>query len=198
MICAPLFRRACIVALAPSALLSALTPALAASPPAPVAAVRGAGVDGTVASVIDGDTVVFAPAKGKPLEVRLAGIDAPEICQDGGAAARAFLAEKVQGKPVRLVTGGPTGPDLGGRTAGYLFVDGAELNRLMVEEGQAHSIRVKFDQGPYVAQERMARALSRGVFKVGASSITPKDFRVRHGPCEGQVAAPASSQAPTR
>ena len=31
--------------------------------------------------------------------------------------------------------------------------------------------------------ERMAKALSRGVHKVGAAAIQPWDFRKRHGPC---------------
>ncbi|MDP3310892.1 MAG: thermonuclease family protein, partial [Polaromonas sp.] len=48
---------------------------------------------GTVTRVSDGDTLWVRPAAGgKPLKVRIDGIDAPEICQAGGRAARKALA----------------------------------------------------------------------------------------------------------
>lgn len=151
------------------------------------------GVTGVVTSVVDGDSLWVTPAGGgKPIEVRLAGIDAPEICQEHGAESKAFLAELVLKKTVRLVAGGR---DPYGRTLGHVHVDGVEVNRRLVEEGQAWSLRVKWDQGPYVSQERMARALSRGLHKAGANAITPKDFRVRHGPCEAAASAPTAAPA---
>jgi len=146
---------------------------------------KPAGIMGTVTSVVDGDSVWVTPDKGgKAIEVRLAGIDAPEICQEGGAESRAFLAEKVLKKPVRLVVGRDgSAHDSFGRTLGTLWQGEVELNRLMVEEGQAWSIRTKWDRGPFVTQERMAQALSRGVHKAGKAALMPKDFRLRHGPC---------------
>jgi endonuclease YncB( thermonuclease family) len=165
-------------------------PSQAAAPARPVA-----GIEGTVTSVVDGDSLWLTPAAGgKAIEVRLAGIDAPEICQDGGAEAKAYLAELALKKPARLVPGGVgPGGDPYGRTLGTLFVDGIEVNRRLVEEGQAWSLRVKWDQGPYVVQERMARALSRGVHKAGSAALQPRDFRLRHGPC---AVAGAASVAP--
>ena len=153
----------------------------AAAPPRPPAG----GITGTVTSVVDGDSVWVTPDRGgKPIEVRLAGIDAPEICQEHGAESKQFLAELVLKQPVRLVVaGGGQAHDTYGRTLGTLFLADVEVNRRLVEEGQAWSIRVKWDQGPFVSQERMARALSRGVHKAGAAAIQPKDFRQRHGPC---------------
>lgn len=154
------------------------------------------GILGTVTSVVDGDSVWVTPAAGGyAIEVRLAGIDAPEICQEHGAESRRFLAERVLHQPVRLqVAAGRSGHDHYGRTLGTLFLGGVEVNRLLVEEGQAWSIRSKWDRGPYVAQERMARALGRGLHKAGSAAIAPKDFRLRHGPCSGPEAAlPAAS-----
>lgn len=145
-----------------------------------------AGIMGTVTSVVDGDSVWVTPDRGgKAIEVRLAGIDAPEICQQGGAESKAFLAEKVLKHPVRLVVGnGGAAHDSYGRTLGTLWLGEVEVNRLMVEEGHAWSERVKWDRGPYVTQERMAQALSRGVHKEGKAALMPKDFRQRHGPCQ--------------
>lgn len=151
-----------------------------AAPPA-----RAGGIQGTVTSVVDGDSLWVTPAGGgKAIEVRLAGIDAPEICQEHGAESKKFLADLVLKQPVRLVVGGNGGShDVHGRTLGTVYLSDVEVNRRMVEEGQAWSIRVKWDQGPYVPQERMAKALSRGLHRVGAAAIMPKDFRQRHGPC---------------
>lgn len=156
-------------------------PALAAPPP------RAGGIQGTVTSVVDGDSLWVTPAGGgKAIEVRLAGIDAPEICQEHGVESKKFLAELVLKQPVRLVVGGAEGSerDVHGRTLGTVYLADAEVNRRLVEEGMAWSIRIKWDQGPYVPQERMAKALSRGVHKVGAAALMPKDFRQRHGPCK--------------
>lgn len=174
-------------ALAGLALLAGLQaverPALAA-PPRP----SSAGVMGTVTSVVDGDSLWVTPTGGgKPIEVRLAGIDAPEICQDGGAESKAFLAELVLKQPVRLVIGNGHGGgdhDLHGRTLGTVWKDDVEVNRRMVEEGQAWSIRTQYDRGPFVPQERMAKALSRGLHKLGSAALMPRDFRKRHGPCK--------------
>lgn len=166
-----------------------------AAPPARPAAA----IEGIVTSVVDGDSLWLTPAAGgRAIEVRLAGIDAPEICQDGGGAARAHLAELALKKPARLLTAGVgAGRDAYGRTLGTLFVDGIEVNRRLVEEGHAWSLRIKWDQGPYVVQERMARALGRGVHKAGSAALQPKDFRLRHGPCAGAgVAAVPPAPAP--
>jgi hypothetical protein len=53
----------------------------------------------------------------------------------------------------------------------------------MVRDGQAWSLRYKFDRGPYMAEERMAFALKRGLHAAGGA-IQPRDFRKQHGPCE--------------
>lgn len=156
-------------------------PARAAAPARPATG----GIQGTVTSVVDGDSLWVTPSNGgKAIEVRLAGIDAPEICQEHGGESKKFLAELVLKQPVRLVVGGGgSAHDTYGRTLGTVYLADVEVNRRLVEEGQAWSTRVKWDQGPYVTQERMAKALSRGVHRVGAAAIQPWDFRKRHGPC---------------
>jgi endonuclease YncB( thermonuclease family) len=140
-----------------------------------------AAIEGRVAKVIDGDTLQLQQADGRLIDVALAGIDAPELCQPWGGDARDALKEWVQGQPV---TFRPSGKDERGRTLGALFVDGVELNRRMVEEGHAWSQRVKWDRGPYVKQERMARSLGRGLHGTPGAQA-PADFRRIHGPCVG-------------
>jgi endonuclease YncB( thermonuclease family) len=139
-------------------------------------------LDGTVTWVSDGDSLWVTPAGGAAVELRLTGIDAPEICQPWGEQAKQALVELVKGKAVRVVT---VGRDSHGRTLGTVFLDQLNVNKKMVQEGHAWSTRYKYDRGPYVADERMAKALGRGLNQAGGA-VMPKDFRRNHGPCPPQ------------
>ena len=146
-----------------------------------------AAVEGQVLRVIDGDSlIVQTAAEARPLEVRLQGIDAPEGCQTGGPEARAALAAFVQDKTVALDV---RGRDHYGRTLATVRVDGQDVNQRMVADGQAWSLRSKWNRGPYVKQERVAQTLRRGLHATPGAE-QPSDFRKRHGPCQGAPAGP--------
>lgn len=145
--------------------------AMAASP---------AALQGTVSEVYDGDTVLVNPVSGAPFQVRLVGIDAPEMCQSWGPESKAALKEWVLD---RLVTITPAGRAEKGRIGGTLHLEGANINSRMVEEGHAWSTRVRWDQGPFVKQERMAKSLGRGLH-AEKGAVMPSDFRRTHRPCE--------------
>jgi endonuclease YncB( thermonuclease family) len=155
----------------------------AARPAARKAAQPEVTLQGTVRSVVDGDTVWFAPDDGsEPLDVRLLDIDAPEICQNGGAEAKAWLAKQVLRRPARLVFK-PNGRDRYGRLLAVLWVGDVSINRRLVEEGHAWSVRTQWDRGPFVAQERMAKSLRRGLHGSGKEPLPPWEFRRSHGSC---------------
>jgi len=59
-------------------------------------------LDTEISEVLDGDTVAIRNAKNQRVVIRLLGIDAPEIDQEFGRQARENLAEKLNGKKVRL------------------------------------------------------------------------------------------------
>lgn len=152
-------------------------------------------LEGRVSRVTDGDSLWLEPVPpGAPVQLRLQGIDAPEICQAWGPEARAALAEWVLGHTVRVKT---VGLDTHGRTLGTVYLDEHNINKRLVEEGHAWSSRYKYDRGPYVAAERMARALSRGLNRDGAA-IMPRDFRQQHGPCHTGAPAAATPGAATQ
>jgi endonuclease YncB( thermonuclease family) len=174
--------------------LAAVVPASGATPPA-------AQIEGTVTRVTDGDSLWLEPgAPAPPVELRLEGIDAPEICQAWGPEARAALADLVLKKQVIVRV---SGRDSHGRTLGTVFLDGLNVNKALVQEGHAWSSRYKYDRGPYVADERMAKALSRG-FNREAGAVMPREFRRLNGPCAPADAvqhasgprAPPSTTAP--
>jgi len=145
--------------------LSLTSGAAGAAPPA-------AAVQGVVTQVIDGDTLVITTPGKPPQTVRLRDIDAPEICQPGGAEARRALTDLALNKPAV-------------QRGGAVLVGDVNLGLRMVEDGHAWSVRTRYDQGPLVKQERVAKALGRGLHGT-AGALMPRDFRKAHGPCPGQ------------
>lgn len=159
-------------------------------------------LQGTVTRVVDGDSLWVTPVAGPgaaamppaPVEVRMLGIDAPEICQAHGLEARDALRDLVLD---RLVGVQGVGRDTYGRLLATITVEGLNVNRRQVAEGHAWSSRHKWDQGPYVKQERQAKALGRGLH-AGGGAVLPSDFRRSHGPCHGEATAavPATAAKP--
>jgi endonuclease YncB( thermonuclease family) len=145
-------------------------------------------VQGIVTKVIDGDSLWLTPPGKPPIEVRLRDIDAPESCQPWGPEARKALADLALNKVATLQVGGR---DSYGRTLGTLLVEELQVNRFLVENGHAWSLRSRWDQGPMVKQEKMARALSRGLH-AAPGAVQPWEFRRTQGPC-----AAADVQAPS-
>lgn len=149
-------------------------------------------VQGIVSQVTDGDTLWLKPADGKPIEVRLRDIDAPEICQPWGAESRQALAELAQGKVASLQS---SARDKFGRAIGVLTIDDLNVGRWLVENGHAWSVRSRWDQGPLVKQEKMARALTRGLHSQ-PGAVQPWEWRRTRGACPAPEAAPAAPAAP--
>ena len=135
---------------------------------------------GVVTHVVDGDTVHVRPlAGGAPRSLRLLGMDAPEICQEGGVAARDALNERVFQRQVQVQV---QGSDDYGRDLVRLYLASEDVGQWMVQRGHAWSYRFRQDAGPYAESERHAQILRRGIF-AGLPPENPRDFRRRHGPC---------------
>lgn len=142
---------------------------------------------GTVTRVSDGDTLWVRPAAGgKPLKVRIDGIDAPEICQDHGRAARKALAARVLGRRLGVLA---RGQDDYGRTIAVLALDGEDVAGWMVSQGHAWSYGFGRDGGPYARQQAQAQAAARGLF-ADLNAVAPRLFRKRHGPCDPAAGRP--------
>ena len=133
-----------------------------------------------VTQVWDGDTLWVRPsAGGRSRKLRLDGIDAPEICQEGGVAARDALRARLL---KQTVTVRERAIDVYGRPLATLRLGDDDMAQWMVTEGWAWSYRWHGDPGPFPEQEAKARALQRGIFReTGAQE--PREFRRSHGPC---------------
>lgn len=134
-----------------------------------------------VIHVTDGDTLWAQPEEGgKPVRIRIDGIDAPEICQAGGQSARDALAARVKGRAVELAV---RGEDDYGRTVAGVLVDGEDIAGWMVGQGHAWSYRGKRGAARYASLQKQAQSERRGVFS-DASAVPPRVFRKRNGPCQ--------------
>ena len=136
---------------------------------------------GVVVHVTDGDTVYIraAPGPGPAVAVRLLGLDAPEICQAGGPAARDALRRWVL---LQRVTVEGHGQDSFGRELAQLYLQGLDVGRAMVAQGHAWAER-QAEPGPsYEQEQRQARQDRLGLF-AQAQPEPPRAFRRRHGPC---------------
>jgi micrococcal nuclease len=136
---------------------------------------------GTVTHVTDGDSLWVRPAAGgPPRQVRVQGIDAPEICQAWGRESREALAAQVLHRQVRV---NGRGRDTYGRTLAQVSFGNQDVGASMVGRGHAWSYRFRRDVGPYSRQESQARSAHLGLWSASAP-IEPRVFRKRHGSCK--------------
>ena len=140
--------------------------------------------DGTyearVTRVSDGDTLWVKPLTGgKYRKLRIDGIDAPEICQDGGPASKDALAERLLEK---VVVVRERRRDDYGRPLVKLQLHNEDVAGWLVSEGHAWSYHWRHSNGPYAEQEDQARRQRKGLFARDRPEV-PRDFRRRNGPC---------------
>jgi endonuclease YncB( thermonuclease family) len=124
--------------------------------------------------VIDGDTLVADRVR-----IRLHGIDAPELSQAGGEAARAHLIRLIGDCPVWIE---PLGTDLYERRVARVHGPAGDLGRRMVRDGYA---RAAYGTD-YAAEERAARADRAGLW-AGPGIASPAAHRARSNRDRGRT-----------
>jgi endonuclease YncB( thermonuclease family) len=133
-----------------------------------------------VTRVSDGDTLWVKPeGEDMPRKLRLQGLDAPEICQAGGPAARDALAALVANTRVSVSV---KYQDDYGRGLARISINGEDVGARLVALGHAWSSRWRRSLGPYAEQEAQARANRLGLFAQDQPEL-PRDFRKRFGSC---------------
>ena len=108
---------------------------------------------GTCVGVIDGDTVTVADEEQRLHRIRIMGLDAPELAQPYGRAAKAALSELVLHKEVHVV---PAGVDKYNRELAQLrqnsVIGQLDVAETMISNGHAFS----WGGAHYKAQEYAA------------------------------------------
>jgi endonuclease YncB( thermonuclease family) len=142
--------------------------------------VQAATFRGTVSHVTDGDTVWVRPAAGgKPVEIRLLDLDAPEGCQPFGPEAKQALRARLLQQPVRVRT---RGVDDYRRQLARIEHRGEDVGGWLVRRGYAWSIRFRGKSGPYAPLEAQARRERAGLWAL-PGVLEPRSFRQRFGRC---------------
>ena len=147
-------------------------------------------LNGTVARVIDGDTVTVIDGRHRKIKVRLSGIDAPEKRQAFGREAGANLTLLIMGKPVAVEW---HKRDVYGRLIGRVLYAPAtcssctkieDAGLAQINSGYAWSYRDASSEQSYVDKQRYAiaenaaRASRRGLW-ADAKPVSP--WQWRHG-----------------
>lgn len=140
-------------------------------------------VTGMVYYCHDGDTCHVGVAEAMWLNVRLAGIDAPEVQgrskkvgQELGAQSRDYLNDLLKGKTVTIRQ---VDLDPYNRPVVELTLDGKLINTQLLEQGFAEMYRGKtkrLDKTIYETAEKTAKDAKRGIWGL-AHYVSPKDFR---------------------
>ena len=166
-----------------SVLLIAVFAAISAPFPALAWTASQAPWAGVVTYVVDGDTLqVRALEGGKPVSIRIDGIDAPEICQPGGTMSRNALMRKLLGKRVLVYS---KVHDRYDRLVARIVLNGEDQGRWMVAHGLAWSYRYRSYAGPYIEQQHQAEKTGLGLFSpvLTPEPAYPGKFRKAHGNC---------------
>lgn len=122
---------------------------------------------GRVLAVTDGDSLRVEDAAGRRVSIRLEGVDAPELRQCGGPAARDALAAWVGGRHVVVE---PRKTDRYGRTVARVHRSAGEVNLQLVVAGHAWHYQAyareqdPADRAAYAQAEQQARARRAGLW----------------------------------
>ncbi len=125
-----------------------------------------AAITAQVVDVYDGDTFTVE-LNGDHEHVRLIGVDAPELGDELGIAARDYLASLIAGETVTLILG-VRERDRWGRLLADVYVNGLFINLEMVRAGYAVTYTVPPDVAhaeEFLEAEREARAEGRGLWE---------------------------------
>lgn len=139
--------------------------------------------DAVVTSVADGDTITATLDTGDRVEVRLAGVNAPETGECHFDEARSYLDREILGHRVVLE---PVGVDRFGRMLAFVKVDTVEINTSLVTLGHAIATTPDRDDPTVLLEaEEQARVANLGLWAddacmaegpIPAVRITTVDF----------------------
>jgi endonuclease YncB( thermonuclease family) len=157
-------------------------------------------ITGKVTRVFDGDSFIIASTAGKTIEVRLAGIDAPEKNQPYADKARSALRGLILDRKLRLAV---LDVDRYGRKVAraYREPDGLDVNAELIRRGQVWVYRRRAYDASLYDLEREARDHKLGLWALPESEREPPwRWRLAHPPehrppTDQNVPSPAASMS---
>ena len=145
----------------------------------------------TATYVFDGDSFVARLADGSDIEVRLAGVDAPEKGQPHADQARAALRGMILGKALRIAV---SDTDKYHRKIAQVYraSDGTHINAELLRRGHAWVYRRVPPDDPFRELERVARASGLGLWALPEIEREPP-WRWRQEHPSTRTTAPVAS-----
>ena len=128
---------------------------------------------GRVVGAADGDTLRVRGEDDVVRKVRIFGIDAPEMAQPFGPAARDHLAKATRDRDVQVTE---LAEDDAGRTVARVRINGNDLAIDMLAAGLAWYQRDDVEDQALEAEERRARARTTGLW-IDKEPIAPWEWR---------------------
>lgn len=129
---------------------------------------------GTVLYIIDGDSLVMKDDQGKEHEVRVRGMDAPEMGQPHGKNAKKALEEMTKGKSILL-----KGPEMDqyGRIAAQVIIEEGDCVALeMIQSGNAWACPYNSSWSSKWNQWK-SRSQNLGIWNSSSEPMAPWDYR---------------------
>jgi micrococcal nuclease len=125
---------------------------------------------GKVVKVSDGDTVTLLVNGPETIKVRLSEIDAPETNQPWGNKSKQALSLLIATKNVTVST---TGKDRYGRTLGTIYLQQENINKLMVQNGNAWAYTKYVEDQGYFRLQEQAKTQKVGLWSLSTDQVTP-------------------------
>ena len=118
---------------------------------------------GKVVGISDGDTITVLTEQNKNIKIRLAEIDAPEKEQPWGQNSKQALFDLVFSMNVIVDS---VGVDRYGRTLGTVFLEQININKQMVEQGNAWAHEKYVRDQDYFALQNSAHTQKMGLWSL--------------------------------
>lgn len=140
--------------------------------------------EAVVVQVKDGDSLVVERKDVKRRsEIRMAGIDAPELAQPWGIQSRTAMRRRVMGKKVTVEV---TDRDRYGRLVGRVWQGRTYVNAAMTRSGDAWAFDRYLADDAIRDGQKAAKAAKRGIWSLPPEKrLPPATWRMQH-PRRGQ------------
>lgn len=125
---------------------------------------------GKVVGISDGDTITLLSADKVSHKIRLSEIDAPEKGQPWGTNSKEALSKLIFSKTVEVET---TERDRYGRVLGIVFLDERNMNKAMVERGNAWAYTRYVKDPGYFSLQQKAKTERVGLWSQSDDKIAP-------------------------
>lgn len=125
---------------------------------------------GRVVNVSDGDTVTILINEAETIKVRLSEIDAPEKNQPWGNKSKQALTALIANQNVIV---NATGKDRYGRTLGTIYLKETNINKLMVQNGDAWAYTTYVTDQEYFLLQEQSKTQKIGLWSISEDQTIP-------------------------